>query len=157
MSESNINDSPRQSGNPSGTPSDRAVPGANQRFGPGYKIGFVIYFVTTIVSFVVLIRAAQSDDQVAQARGMGYVLSSFGGGFVFALLYTIFTDKGIPWAVTLLGYSRTGVMDRRANPLAFWACSLISLLLAASATAAGVWISVNAEAVARALAPYAPR
>ena len=50
---------------------------------------------------------------------MGCILISFGAAFTFVIVYTVITEKGIPWSVATPDRVRSGVLDRRTHPVGF--------------------------------------
>jgi hypothetical protein len=110
---------------------------AESGFGRGYTIGFFISFGLIIASFL---AAFLARSEFARVRAVGYILVSFGAGFTFAVVYTIVTSKGIPWAASCFGRVRTGVLDRKATPIRFWGTCLITLLISSSFIGGGVWV-----------------
>ena len=111
--------------------------GVNSGFGPGYAIGFFTCFAAVLASFALI---AFGSSEVARGRGIGFLLVSFGSAFMFGVLYSIFTSKGIPWSASLFGSSSSGILTSKNNPAGFWLFAMIAILICCALIGTGAWI-----------------
>src|SRR5678816_1000207 len=97
-------------------------------------------FVVLIVFVGTFIAAVSTSDRVLSMSRVGLLLIDVGCGFLFSGLWTIVTDRGIGWAVTIPFYNASGIATRRQNRVGFWALVLLTFLISVALISGGVWL-----------------